>query len=119
MIMVTGMIMLAGLNTADFTSQVGIKHIFHLANGSGYHLNAEVAEHINSPRTHSSGNHCMRTLFFDELRNHSGNVVIVVGVAHGISLPHLSAFNLHHQIVGAPAKVLAHLPVQTLIIITR
>jgi hypothetical protein len=119
MIMVIGMIVFAGLNTADFTSQIGIKHIFHLANGSGYHLNAEVAEHINSPRPHSSGNHCMRTLFFDELRDHSGDVIIEIGVAYGIGLSHLSAFNLHHQIVGAPAEVLAHLPVKTLIIITR
>jgi hypothetical protein len=76
------MVMGAGNHSAVFSTQVGSEYLLDSAGGSGGYVHSEAVEHVDGPRSHSTGDDHVGAQTSDEARHHARPVLTEMWVGY-------------------------------------
>jgi hypothetical protein len=100
-----GVIMGAGHHAPVFPTQVGGEDLFNSAGGSGGYVDTKAVEHVDGPRSHSTGDDHVCPDITDEAGHHPWPMQIEVWIGDYPGSDHPSAGFLDQHVKGATSEM--------------
>src|SRR4030042_1687989 len=98
-------VVLTGDDSLDFTSEIGLNDLPYFSLSASGHINPKLIEEVDSPRSHSTGNHHICLLRMDILRDHSWFMVRKIRIFNHLKPQYPVSFHIDKSIEGTSTKV--------------